>query len=106
MLPQGTLSGDEGGGASFARYAGLLMVLATIVFVFGLTVILISLETCTPTLLGSEIVDDVQRLVIRDICTGRFTPGGLAAFMGAGGATFGGTTVFLYRENKRAANGK
>jgi len=107
MLPQGTLSGETAQ-TSFARYVGLLMILSIIALVFGLTAILVWLDTCTPTLLGTEIVDDVSKLVIRDICVPRFQPGAMAAFMTAAGATFGGTTVFLYRATKAAevANGQ
>ena len=98
MLPQGTLSGEDGNGASFARYAGLLMVLSTIVLVFGLAAMLFWAETCTATLLGTE----ADKLVIRDLCGPRFTPGGLAAFMTAAGGVLTACTVFLYRENKQA----
>ena len=94
MLPPGTLQGaNSNGHASFARYAGLLMVIATIVLVFGLTAMLAFMDLCNPAAIGDEI---------REVCDKRFSPGNLSAFMTAAGATFGGTTVFLYRANKQA----
>jgi hypothetical protein len=97
MLPQGTLSGDEGGGASFARYAGLLMVVSTIILVFVMVAMLVFQDVCNPAVVGTEI---------REVCKRRFEPGGLAAFLTAGGGVLTACTVFLYRENKRAANGE
>ena len=92
MMPDGTLSGGNGG-ASFARYAGLLMVVSTILLVFGMIAMLALMDICNPAAVGTEI---------HLVCERRFDPGGLAAFMTAAGATLGGTTVFLYRANKQA----
>jgi len=92
MMPEGTLSGSTDQ-TSFARYAGMLMVLAIIVLVFTMVAMLALMDICNPALIGTEI---------REVCEKRFTPGNLAAFMTAAGATFGGTTVFLYRANKQA----
>ncbi len=94
MIPDGTLSG-EGGGNSFARYAGLLMVVSIILLVGVLLAMLALMDVCNPSLVGTEV---------HEVCARRFEPGGLAAFMTAAGATFGGTTVFLYRANKKAEN--
>jgi hypothetical protein len=92
MLPQGTLSGTADH-TSFARYAGLLMVCATIVLVFALTAMLAFMDICNPELLGTEI---------HEVCKRRFESGGLAAYMTAGGGVLTACTVFLYRENKKA----
>jgi hypothetical protein len=92
LTPKGTLSG-MGDETSFARYAGILMVFAIIILVFAMAAMLALMDLCNPALIGTEI---------HEVCEKRFSPGNLAAFMTAAGATFGGTTVFLYRANKQA----
>lgn len=99
MMPEGTLTGG-GGGASFARYAGLLMVVSTILLVGALVAMLVFADLCDP------LTDAAGKLLIHKdevmkTCKARFEPGGLATFMTAAGMTFGGTTVFLYRANKQ-----
>ena len=92
MIPEGTLKG-EGGGSSFARYAGLLMVVSTIVLVFAMAAMLAFMDLCNPAVVGTEI---------REVCEKRFESGGLAAFLTAGGGVLTACTVFLYRANKAA----
>jgi hypothetical protein len=92
IAPEGTLSGKTDQ-TSFARYAGLLMTFSIIVLVFVMVAMLALMDICNPAVVGTEV---------HEVCEKRFSPSNLAAFMTAAGATFGGTTVFLYRANKQA----
>jgi hypothetical protein len=106
MLPQGTLEGEVGGGASYARYAGLLIVLTLIIVTFAQLAAFLWMNDCVPLqdAAGNLVIFKDQ---IVETCSKRLDPGAQAQWALAVGGTLGGTAGWFYRETKRAevANG-
>jgi hypothetical protein len=105
MLPPGTLSGDTQQ-TSFARYAGLLIVLTLILVTFAQLYAFLFMNICNP------LTDAAGQVVLHDeeivkMCVKRLDPGDQAQWALAIGGTLGGTAGWFYRETKKAevANG-
>jgi hypothetical protein len=101
MIPDGTLEGETGGGGSFARYAGLLIVVTLIIVTFAQLAAFLWMNDCNP------LQDAAGQLIIFkdeivEECTKRLDPGAQAQWALAVGGTLGGTAGWFYRETKRA----
>ena len=81
---------------SYARATGIIITIGLLVMVFATLATLVFVDVCNPAVVGTEI---------REVCEARFQPGAMAAYITAAGGVMSATTVLLYRENKRAANG-
>lgn len=105
VMPEGTLQG-EGTHGSFARYAGLLIVLTLIGMAVGQLAAFIWADICNPLQdAAGQLLIFKDELVME--CEPRMEPGGMAAWSTAIGGTLGATAGWFYRETKRAevANG-
>lgn len=106
LAPKGTLEEDNGTG-SFARYAGLLIVLTLIIVTFAQLYAFLFMNLCNPVTYEGKAVLDASGEVLKN-CVKRLDPGAQAQWALAIGGTLGGTAGWFYRETKKAevANGK
>lgn len=105
LAPKGTLQEHDGQG-SFARYAGLLIVLTLILVTFAQLYAFLFMDLCNPIIHnGAPVVHD--EAVLKE-CVKRLDASAQAAWATAIGMTLGGTAGWFYRETKKAevANGR
>ena len=91
---------------SFARYAGLLIVLTLILVTFAQLYAFLFMEICNPIIEGGKLIIHDDKII--KICERRLDTGAQAAWATAIGMTLGGTAGWFYRETKKAevANGE
>lgn len=100
MGPQGVLQSENGKGASFARYAGILIVFTLIGLAVAQLVGFLMMEICNPIVEGGRLLIHKDEVV--ENCVPRLDPAAMAAWSTAIGMTLGGTAGWFYRETKRA----